>query len=66
MPTTVPLTIDSELMNVLRQLSLATALVADARDQRRVEQAAAAQVYLREAMTTLDRIAQQAPRSLTV
>jgi hypothetical protein len=59
MTTTVTTSAERDLMEVMRQLSLAMALVADARDHHRPEQAAAAQVYLRQALSTLDRLAQR-------
>lgn len=66
MPTTAPTATDRDLMDVMRQLSLAMALVADARDQHRPGQAAAAQVYLREAMATLERIQARARQPVAV
>lgn len=56
MAATSPQSSDQELMSVMRQLSLAMALVADSRDQGRPAMAATAQGYLREALAILERI----------
>lgn len=45
------------LMEVMRQLNLAMALVADARDRHRPADALAARIYLRGAAEALTRIA---------
>lgn len=66
MTTTAPTPADRELMEVMRNLNLAMALVAKARDQGCAEQAIAAQVYLRQADEILVRLAGKPAAPLTV